>query len=144
MFVAALGVGAVVGVVAAHDDYSDYGDYYSEYSDSDRLIEIKRQEELIRSEKSALQALQKRLHERLKDDVKAVSDEEITAALQAIGLSNAGKTANAILSGKEQIAPKLKAQMMCALQKEIADDQQRIDAINQAIMQINSYKLGQR
>lgn len=141
MFVA-LGVGAVVGVVAAHDDYSDYGDY-SEYSDVDKRIEIKRQEELIESEHNALQALRKRLQARLKDDVKAVSDEEITAALQAIGLSNAGKTANAILSGKK-IAPKLKAQMMGALQKEIADDQQRIDAINQAIMQINSYKLGQR
>ena len=141
MFVVA-GVGAVVGVVAAHGDYSDYGDY-SEYSDVDKLMEIKRQEERIESEHNALQALRKRLQARLKDDVKAVSDEEITAALKAIGLSNASKTANAILSGKEQIASKLKAQMMVALQKEIADDQQRIDEINKAIMQINSYKLGQ-
>lgn len=143
MFVAAIGIGIVGVVAAAHDDYSDYGDY-SEYSDVDKLIEIKRQEELIKSERNALHVLRKRLQARLKDDVKAVSDAEITAALKAIGFSNAGKTANAILSGKEQIAPKLKAQMMGALQKEIADDQQRLDAINKAIMQINSYKLGQR
>lgn len=142
MFVVGAVVG-VVGVVAAHDDYSDYGDSYSEYSDSDRLIEIKRHEELIRSEKSALQALQKRLHERLKDDVEAVSDEEIAAALSSIGLSDADKAADAILSGKGMLTQKVKKQMLGALQKEIADDQQRIEAINQAIMRINSYKLGQ-
>lgn len=127
MFVAAVAGGALVGVIAAHDNHSNHHDH-SRYSDASLKLQIQEAEERARKKEREVESLRREVSRQYENAVDT---------LRANDLLPAGSDD---LDDAEVRLDALEAE----LKEEIEKDQDELHGIDQTIRRINEIQLSRK